>query len=322
MAYQRQFAEFNPQTGDPIGLHPESDPRSAGIKKMPYYGIWLCSLNHDHRVRIIGKEFWHPNRKIVNRITPEYSLHFVLNGAGFMNGIPIRRGDAFLTEPVRSHSIISDPKNPLTLYWMIFDRWCSPDVSEMQRLVFAESPIRHMSHPQRQLIFSVFEMLFDETANPENESRTGFLANAIVSVLSTSEDRTSDTGQPKKLKSTDSILKETLYYINTSFCYPLSVSYLAKRQYISPSYLYRLFMKHVGISPQEYLLNKRLDEGAKYLANHPDIKVRDVASNVGFGSYPTFEKAFRRKYRLSPSEYRKKAQRGEIRLPDASTEDF
>ena len=322
MAYQRQFAEFNPQTGDPIGLHPESDPRSAEIKKMPYYGIWLCSLNHDHRVRIIGKDFWHPNRKIVNRITPEYSLHFVLNGAGFMNGIPIRRGDAFLTEPVRSHSIISDPKNPLTLYWMIFDRWCSPDVSEMQRHIFAESPIRHMSHPQRQLIFSVFEMLFNETANPENESRTGFLANAIVSVLSTSEDRTSDTGQPKKLKSTDSILKETLYYINTSFCYPLSVSYLAKRQYISPSYLYRLFMKHVGISPQEYLLNKRLDEGAKYLANHPDIKVRDVASNVGFGSYPTFEKAFRRKYRLSPSEYRKKAQRGEICLPDASTEDF
>lgn len=194
MAYQRQFAEFNPQTGDPIGLHPESDPRSAEIKKMPYYGIWLCSLNHDHRVRIIGKEFWHPNRKIVNRITPEYSLHFVLNGAGFMNGIPIRRGDAFLTEPVRSHSIISDPKNPLTLYWMIFDRWCSPDVSEMQRLVFAESPIRHMSHPQRQLIFSVFEMLFDETANPENESRTGFLANAIVSVLSTSEDCTRING--------------------------------------------------------------------------------------------------------------------------------
>ena len=80
-------------------------------------------------------------------------------------------------------------------------------------------------------------------------------------------------------------------------------------------------MKHVGISPQEYLLNKRLDEGAKYLANHPDIKVRDVANNVGFGSYPTFEKAFRRKYRLSPSEYRKKAQSGEIRLSDSTEEE-
>lgn len=320
MAYIRQFAEFNGQTGDTVGLWLESDAFCEELKKRPFYGIWLCSPSHNHRVRILGKESWPGNRKIINRITPEYSVNFVVSGTGFMNGIPLRRGDVFLAEPGLSHSIISSNETPLVLYWLIFERWFSAKFSEIRQSVFADSPVKHLNHPQRRLIYSIFEMVFDYGVDLENETKIGFLANSIVSVLATEEDSILETGKNKIKKDTNHILHEAMYYINANYCFPLSISYLAKKQYISPSYLYRLFKEHLGISPQEYILNKRLEEGAKYLANHHNIKVRDVANNVGYKSYSTFEKAFKKKYDLSPLEYRRKVKIKEI-LPEEFSDD-
>lgn len=58
---------------------------------------------------------------------------------------------------------------------------------------------------------------------------------------------------------------------------------------------------HIGFS--EYLEQLRIQK-ARILLENPDLPVRAVAEESGFGSENTFYKAFRRIYKVSPSAYR------------------
>lgn len=58
---------------------------------------------------------------------------------------------------------------------------------------------------------------------------------------------------------------------------------------------------HIGFS--EYLEQLRIQK-ARLLLENPDLSIRKVAQESGFGSENTFYKAFRRIYRVSPSAYR------------------
>lgn len=58
---------------------------------------------------------------------------------------------------------------------------------------------------------------------------------------------------------------------------------------------------HIGFS--EYLEQLRIQK-ARLLLENPDLSIRKVAEESGFGSENTFYKAFRRIYRVSPSAYR------------------
>lgn len=58
---------------------------------------------------------------------------------------------------------------------------------------------------------------------------------------------------------------------------------------------------HIGFS--EYLEQLRIQK-ARILLENPDLPVRAVAQESGFGSENTFYKAFRRIYKVSPSAYR------------------
>lgn len=77
---------------------------------------------------------------------------------------------------------------------------------------------------------------------------------------------------------------------------------LAKRFFISPSHLQRLFRRHLGCPPYQYWLKLRLEKACEYLAG--TLPVKEVAGALGFGSLSGFERAFGREYGLTPSEYR------------------
>ena len=69
------------------------------------------------------------------------------------------------------------------------------------------------------------------------------------------------------------------------------------------SIIYSRFQYHIGISIREYLENRRM-AAAKRLLQHDALKVYDVAFSVGYASYRTFHRAFRRCMRCTPNEWR------------------
>lgn len=84
-----------------------------------------------------------------------------------------------------------------------------------------------------------------------------------------------------------------------------SLSYLAKKMALSNSYLSSLFKSLYGKNFQDYMLSIRLDRAKIFLLS-TDMKVYEVAAAVGFEDPNYFSATFKRKFDISPNQFREK----------------
>jgi len=93
-------------------------------------------------------------------------------------------------------------------------------------------------------------------------------------------------------------------YIKDNYTAPLSLESLAETFGYAPSYLSRMFQKYAGINFKSYLQDVRTEKALQEL-NGTAHTVSEVALNNGFPDSRAMAKAFRKKYGMLPSEYRK-----------------
>lgn len=74
---------------------------------------------------------------------------------------------------------------------------------------------------------------------------------------------------------------------------------------VNRTYLATLFKKRMCMSPQEYLMQVRMNKASELLMT-TDLPINIVAPNVGYENPLTFSKMFKKRYGLSPENYRKK----------------
>ena len=94
-------------------------------------------------------------------------------------------------------------------------------------------------------------------------------------------------------------------YIHEHYMEPLSMPVLAEQYGINKNRLAYLFYKYALMGPGDYLLKYRLNR-AKILLMTSGMPVRQIAQAVGFNDPFYFSKAFKKQFRLSPSEFRDK----------------
>ena len=93
-------------------------------------------------------------------------------------------------------------------------------------------------------------------------------------------------------------------FINRSYVKSLSLEDVAKAAAVSVSHLHLLFRVHLGESPHQYLIQKRLRIAGNALATgSQSIKV--VAAEVGYPNAENFCRAFKKFFGCSASEYRR-----------------
>jgi YesN/AraC family two-component response regulator len=85
----------------------------------------------------------------------------------------------------------------------------------------------------------------------------------------------------------------------------LNVGQLASSLNVERSYLYRLFMEHTGISPQEYLTEVRMERACELLLT-TELSVQAVSCSVGYKDALYFSRLFRKRKGTTPSNYRMK----------------
>ena len=83
----------------------------------------------------------------------------------------------------------------------------------------------------------------------------------------------------------------------------LSLEDLAKKSYISVSYIKKLFKHYSGISPKSYYLNLRVSEAQKLLLS--DISISDITEKMNFSSASYFTIFFKNQTGYTPMQYRK-----------------
>jgi AraC-like DNA-binding protein len=91
---------------------------------------------------------------------------------------------------------------------------------------------------------------------------------------------------------------------------PLTIESVAAAVSSSPRQLQRVYAQFGETTFKEDLHARRMTAAAELLIEQRAIPVRDVARLVGYRQAPHFAQAFRRRYGLSPSDFREQAPRG------------
>ncbi len=83
----------------------------------------------------------------------------------------------------------------------------------------------------------------------------------------------------------------------------VSMDDLAEKVHLSKGHLIRNFRKHVGMTPYEYLLSRRIEK-AKVLLRNTSMTVGAVAGRLSFDDQYYFSNFFKKRTGVSPSHYR------------------
>ena len=91
-------------------------------------------------------------------------------------------------------------------------------------------------------------------------------------------------------------------YMEAHLTEEITLGDLARVSLFSPWHAHRLFRECTGLTPGEYLRRLRLARSALQL-RRGNVRVVDVAADLGFGSVDGFQRAFFREFGCNPGEY-------------------
>ena len=101
----------------------------------------------------------------------------------------------------------------------------------------------------------------------------------------------------------------------------LSLQNIADNFFISPQYISRIFRELLGMSYFEYITDIRLNQTIPLLSNSL-LSLEKIAYSSGFANSRAYADAFRRKYQILPSDYRKQYRHKENQKSQLRSADF
>jgi AraC-like DNA-binding protein len=94
-------------------------------------------------------------------------------------------------------------------------------------------------------------------------------------------------------------------YINVHYYKDIKIEDLCEMTGYSPAHLRRLFIKIFGISPNNYILDRKIEMAKELLLEPPEKTIDEIAEMLGLCSSSYFCRLFKNKTGLSPMEYKK-----------------
>lgn len=139
-----------------------------------------------------------------------------------------------------------------------------------------------------------FESIFKLSSLAETEAHI----NEISAIVAEAAGRL----QGKKARKLISDVKE---YINRSYSSPdLTLSSVARKFYINPSYLSRIFKEEIGMTFIDYLTKLRMEKSIR-LFHETDKKAYQIAAEVGINDPQYFSVCFKKYTGLSVNDFKK-----------------
>lgn len=253
-------------------------------------------------LRHCGYEECVPGHSYGPAVRSVYLIHIIVRGHGvFMANqqtFHLGEGDGFLIVPEMQTYYRADDKDPWTYCWVAFLGTRAEEVLRDIGLS-RENPIFHGCRPAR-VQEIVAGMFHNRELTRSNQYLNQSLLYRFFSVLLDDIEVRIGTHTTR-----NRIVGEAVHYIEKCYSDPsIRVAEIAKRVNVERGYLYTLFMKNLGVSPQEYLLRFRLTK-ASDLLNHTDLSIDKITVECGYQDTATFSKAFRKMFGIPPGKFRK-----------------
>ena len=134
--------------------------------------------------------------------------------------------------------------------------------------------------------------------NIDGEPFTSQALSIYASFLSLMSELTKHQSTSTQSQSEKSILSQCIAFIDEHFTENIAVSDLAKKYFVSKSFLFTEFKKSFGISIHKYITQRRMIYAKRLLDKGK--KPTDVYSLCGYSDYSTFFKAYTKRFGQSP----------------------
>jgi len=97
----------------------------------------------------------------------------------------------------------------------------------------------------------------------------------------------------------------TRHYINNNFDKELNLNLLSHIRFTSKFHLLRIFKKYYGLTPKQFLTDKRIEKAKEYLKD--GMNITETCFATGFESPSSFSTLFKSRTGLTPTEFQKRA---------------
>lgn len=175
-------------------------------------------------------------------------------------------------------------------YYVLFldKHWCGT----LKKDFFFSTPIIDNKEMYTQLKYIFQSILTDDAPSYEMQ-----LKKIMKDIF---EHHTSATPYKEK-----EIILDIKTYIEAQCDTPLSVVDLARYLGYDKSYLIRLFKKEVGLTPQQYILNVKVNRAKSLLISSKANSLSHISSDAGFFDQSHMNRNFKGLFGISPKNYKK-----------------
>lgn len=98
--------------------------------------------------------------------------------------------------------------------------------------------------------------------------------------------------------------KRILDYLNEHYSEDLTLDSVAGKFHMSKTYISRILKKYTNQSFLQLLISRRMDIARKMIAEDK-FKLYEIAEKVGYNDFSYFIQVFKKKYGVTPNEYRR-----------------
>ncbi len=102
-------------------------------------------------------------------------------------------------------------------------------------------------------------------------------------------------------------------YIEKHYNEQITTEQLAKQCCVSKGYLFRIFKEVYGVTPVSYQQALRL-QAAQVLLRSTDLNCNEISHRVGYGNVYFFHRLFKKKFNVTPKQYRNRI-RSDVNRP-------
>lgn len=242
--------------------------------------------NEERVTRLYGYPFYHYLQ------SDEGCGQFEVDGQSYQ----VNEGEGILFAPYLRHS-----------YWASTPRWVNSFITFTGKLestiptILNNRKVIIVKQEQYQRISALLQEIIQRYCQFPGDTQTISIECYHILMEFT---RQLDTQDLKANSLYNEYVMPVLKIIETDYASRLTAQELSQRVYITPQYLSRLFLRFLGCSVYEYLLNYRIAKAKELLRFGYPMEIQQIAQKVGFDTSSHFIEMFKKRVGVTPYRFR------------------
>lgn len=230
---------------------------------------------------------------------PFYLIHYILSGKGTLQyrgqTFALSGGDGFVITPEHEAFYQADEFDPWHYRWLGISGSQAKIILEMTRLL--DSIVYTYDEDDRldQGLASI-----SEATKMPIAADLSLLGNALLFLAELVKLFPSD--KELDISASKTYVDKAIQFMRVSLSEPISITQVAAHVGLNRSYMYRIFIRHTGLSPVAFLEHLRV-EYACGLLMEGKLSIQEIAFRAGYNDSSYFSHIFKKTKGVPPTKY-------------------